>query len=160
MVYEHLPLQQQERTTWQGCRLYMEKGVSENGAVHWHMLLWIEPGNIPDDAVVAEKPRPGDSNSAVSKYLRRIMRKVETHDYCIPKFFQKPFGLTSDKCKYGCPYNVLQEVEELDEDNTRYLYPRRHEEDRMIVPHNLECLWFGVLGTMCMALDVLDQIHL
>ena len=33
-----------------------------------------------------------------------------------------------------------KEVEEPDEDNTRYWYPRRHEEDKMIVPHNLEML--------------------
>ena len=117
-----------------------KKEYQKRGAVHWHMLLWIEPGTIPDDAVVAKMPRPADSNSAVGKYLRRMVRKLETHDYCTPKCFQKAFGQTSDKCKYGFPYNVPQEVEELDEDNTRYLYPRRHEEDRMIVPHNLEML--------------------
>ena len=117
-----------------------KKEYQKRGAVHWHMLLWIEPGTIPDDAIVAEMPRPADINSAVGKYLRRMVRKLETHDYCTPKCFQKAFGQTSDKCKYGFPYSVPQEVEELDEDNTRYLYPRRHEEDRMIVPHNLEML--------------------
>ena len=117
-----------------------KKEYQKRGAVHWHMLLWIEPGTIPDDAVVAEMPRPADTNSAVGKYLRKMVRKLETHDYCTPKCFQKAFSQTSDKCKYGFPYNVPQEVEELDEDNTRYLYPRRHEEDKMIVPHNLEIL--------------------
>ena len=117
-----------------------KKEYQKRGAVHWHMLLWIEPGTITDDAVVAEMPRPADTNSVVGKYLRRMVRKLETHDYRTPKCFQKAFGQTSDKCKYGFSYNVPQEVEELDEDNTRYLYPRRHEEDRMIVPHNLEML--------------------
>ena len=104
------------------------------------MLLWMEPGTIPDDAVVAEMPRPADTNSVIGKYLRKMVRKLETHEYCTPKCFQKAFGQTSNKCKYGFPYSVPQDVEELDEDNTRYLYPRRHEEDKMIVPHNLEML--------------------
>ena len=130
-----------------------KKEYQKRGAVHWHMLLWIEPGTIPDDAVVAEMPRPADTNSAVGKYLRRMVRKLETHDYCTSKCFQKAFGQTSDKCKYGFPYNVPQEVEELDEDNTRYLYPRRHEEDRMIVPHNLKMLvvWGAGHNVQCVS---------
>ena len=117
-----------------------KKEYQKRGAVHWHMLLWIEPGTIPGDAVVAEMPRPADTNSVIGKYLRKMVRKLETHEYCTPKCFQKAFGQTSNKCKYGFPYSVPQDVEELDEDNTRYLYPRRNEEDKMIVPHNLEML--------------------
>ena len=68
------------------------------------------------------------------------MTQLKTHDYCTPKCFQKAFGQVSDKCKYGFPYEVPLEVEKLDEENIRYLYPWRHEEDRMVVPHNLEIL--------------------
>ena len=117
-----------------------KKEYQKRGAVHWHMLLWVEPGTIPDDAVVAEMPRPADTNSDTGRYLRKMVRKLETHDYCTPKCFQKAFGQTSNKCKYGFPYDVPQEVEELDEENIRYLYPRCHEEDKMVVPHNLEML--------------------
>ena len=96
------------------------------------MLLWMEPGTIPDDAVVAEMPRPADTNSVIGKYLRKMVRKLETHEYCTPKCFQKAFGQTSSKCKYGFPYSVPQDVEEL-EDNTCYLYPQRHEEDKRLL---------------------------
>ena len=34
---------------------------------------------------------------------------------------------------------MSQKVQELDEENIHYLYPRRHE-DKMVVPHNLEML--------------------
>ena len=43
-------------------------------------------------------------------------------------------------CKFGFPYNVPQEMDELGEDNTRYLYARHHDEDKMVVPYNLEML--------------------
>ena len=96
----------------------------KRGAVHWHMLLWMEPGTIPTDAVVAEMPQPADTNSTIGKYLRKMVRKLETHDYCTPKCFQKAFGQSSSKCKYGFPYDVPQAVKELDEENICYLYPR------------------------------------
>ena len=104
------------------------------------MLLWIEPGTIPNDAVTAEMPRPADTNCAIGRYLRKMVKKLETHDFCTPKCFQKAFGQISNRCKYGFPYDVPQDVEELDEENIRYLYLRRHEEDKMVVPHNLEIL--------------------
>ena len=117
-----------------------KKEYQKRGAVHWHMLLWVKAGTIPDDAVVAEMPRPADTSSTTGKYLRKLVRKLKMHNYCTPKCFQKVFGQTSNKCKYGFPYDVPQEVEELDEENICYLYPRRHEEDKMVVPHNLEIL--------------------
>ena len=98
-----------------------KKEYQKRGAVHWHMLLWIEPGTIPNDAVVAEMPRPADTNSNTAKYLRKIVRKLEMHDFCTPKCFQKAFGQISNTCKYGFPYKVPQRVEELDEENVRYL---------------------------------------
>ena len=117
-----------------------KKEYQKRGAVHWHMLLWIEPEPIPDDAVVAEMPRSAVTSSKINKYLRKMVRQLETHDYCTAKCFQKAFGQIAAKCKYGFPYEVPLEVEKLDEENTRYLYPRRHEEDKLVVPHNLEIL--------------------
>ena len=92
------------------------------------LLLWIEPGTIPDDAVVAEMLQPADTTSSIGKYLRKMVRQLKTHDYCTPKCFQKAFGQVSNKCKYGFPYEVP------------LVCPRRHEKDRMAVPHNLEIL--------------------
>ena len=39
-----------------------KKEYQKQGAVHWHMLLWIEPGTIPDDAATAKMPRSNDTN--------------------------------------------------------------------------------------------------
>ena len=119
---------------------HVRKEYQKCGAVNWHMLLWIEPGAIPNNAVVAEMPRLADISSATGKHLSKLVRKLEMHDYCTPKCLHKAFGQISNKCKYGFPCNVPQAVKELDEENTRYLYPRRHEEDKMVVPHNLEML--------------------
>ena len=58
-----------------------KKEYQKSGAVHWHMLLWIESGTIPDDAVVAEMPRPADTTSSIGKYLRKMVRQLETHNY-------------------------------------------------------------------------------
>ena len=73
-----------------------KKEYQKRGAVHWHMVLWMEPGTIPTDAVVAEMPQPADTNSTIGKYLRKMVRKLETHDYCTPKCFQKAFGQSSN----------------------------------------------------------------
>ena len=118
---------------------YVWKEYQKRGAVHWDMLFWMELGTNPDDEVVAEMPRPADINSVVGKYVRKMVKKLETHDHCTPKCFQKVFGKTSRECKYSFPYSVPQDVEEFYEDNTCYLYPQWHE-DEMIVPHNLEML--------------------
>ena len=56
VVYEHLPPQQQGRTTRRVVDYVWKQEYQKHGAVHWHMLLRIEPGTIPDDAVVAEMP--------------------------------------------------------------------------------------------------------
>ena len=104
------------------------------------MLVWTEPGTIPDHAVVAEMPRPADTTSSTGKCLRKMVRQLVTHNYCTPKCFQKAFRQVGDKCKYGFPYEVPLKVEKLDEKNIRYLYPQQHKEDRMVVPHNLEIL--------------------
>ena len=55
-----------------------KKEYQKRGAVHWHMLLWIEPGTIPNDAVTSEMPRPADTNCAMGRYLRKMVKKLET----------------------------------------------------------------------------------
>ena len=80
-----------------------KKGYQKRGAVHWHMLLWIEPGTIPDDAVVAEILQPADTTSSIGKYLRKMVRQLETHDYCTPKCFQKAFGQVRTSASMASP---------------------------------------------------------
>ena len=112
----------------------------KRGAVHWHMLLWIEPRTIPDDAVTAEMPRANDTNDPTAHYIRKLVKKLQMHGTCTPKCFQKAFGHTTSKCKFRFPYHVPQESHELNEDNTRYFYKRHHDEDKLVVPYNLEML--------------------
>lgn len=50
--------------------------------------------------------------------------------------FKGSFGKVLSSCKYGFPFKVPQLKEELDEDHVRYLYIRRHDEDKMVVPYN------------------------
>ena len=52
---------------------------------------------LSKDEVVAEMPQPGDSYTA--KYLRKEVRKLEIHDYCSLKGFQKAVGPT--RSHYG-----------------------------------------------------------
>ena len=117
-----------------------KKEYQKRGAGHWHMLLWIEPGTLPDNAVVAEMPRAKDTKNPTAKYIRKLVKELQKHGTCTSKCFQKAFGQTTNKCKFGFPYNVPQEMDELDEDYTRYLYARHHHGDKMVVPYNLEML--------------------
>ena len=63
--HDHLPPKQHRKPTGEGCGLCLEKGISEAWCFHCHMLLWIEPGTISNDAVVAQMPCPADANSDI-----------------------------------------------------------------------------------------------
>ena len=104
MVYEHLPPQQQGRTTWKVVNYVWKKEYQKCGAVQ-HMLLWIEPGTFPDDAVVAEMPRPADTNSAVGKYLRKMVRKlmITAHQSASRKHSARPVANASKAFPTMCP---------------------------------------------------------
>ena len=39
----------------------IKKEYQRRGAVHWHMLIWVEPGTAPKHAVIAEMPRAADT---------------------------------------------------------------------------------------------------
>ena len=56
-----------------------KKEYQKRGAVHWHMLLWIEPGTIP---VVAEMPCAKDTKHPTAKYVRRLVKKQQMHGTC------------------------------------------------------------------------------
>ena len=46
------------------------------GAVHWLMLLWVEPGTAPKHAVMAEMPRAADTNDITAAYLRKLVDRM------------------------------------------------------------------------------------
>ena len=71
------------------------------------------------------------------------MQKYQVHRECYPSRCLKGYGgKVLAKCKYGFPFKIPQLKEELDEDETRYVYVRRCKEDCLIVPYNLEILLF------------------
>ena len=131
------PLGEVEDYTW-------KKEYQKRGAVHWHMLVWVKPDTIPDGVIMAEVPRAPCTSSEIAAYLRKLVLKMLTHQKCFPeRCFKGSFGKVLPYCKYGFPFKVPQKTEELDDDCVRYLYVRRHKEDRMVVPFNPEIaiLW-------------------
>ena len=62
------------------------KEYQKQGAVHWHMLLWIKPGMTPKNPIMAEVPRPPKVDEEhlqeVGTYLRKIVLKMQMHGQC------------------------------------------------------------------------------
>ena len=122
----------------------IKKEYQRRGAVHWHMLIWVEPGTAPSHAVMAEMPRAADTSDVRAAYLRKLVENMLQHKTCYPsRCFKGSHGKLLSKCKYGFPFDVPHETVCLDEDGVRYLYVRRHDEDKNIVPYNPEIaiLW-------------------
>ena len=122
----------------------VKKEYQRRGAVHWHMLIWVEPGTAPPHAVMAEMPRAADTSDVRAAYLRKLVSNMLQHKTCYPsRCFKGSHGKVLSKCKYGFPFEVPHETVCLDEDGVRYLYVRRHNEDKNVVPYNPEIaiLW-------------------
>ena len=119
----------------------IKKEYQRRGAVHWHMLIWVEPGTAPPNAVMAEMPRAADTSDV---RVRKLLENMLQHKTCYPsRCFKGSHGKVLSKCKYGFPFDVPHETVCLDEDGVRYLYVRRHDEDKNVVPYNPEIaiLW-------------------
>ena len=122
----------------------VKKEYQRRGAIHWHMLIWVEPGTAPPHAVMAEMPRAADTSDMRAAYLRKLVENMLQHKTCYPsRCFKGSHGKVLSKCKYGFPFEVPHESVCLDEDGVRYLYVRRHDEDKNVVPYNPEIaiLW-------------------
>ena len=125
-----------------------KKEYQKRGAVHWHMLFWVKPDTIPEGVIMAEVPRIPEIEDEhlqnIGRYLRKIVVKMQHHRRCVPtRCFKGSFGKHLQQCKYGFPFKIPQETEELDEDCVRYVYVRRQYEDSLVVPYNpeLAILW-------------------
>ena len=115
-----------------------------SGAIHWHMLIWVEPGSAPPHAVMVEMPCSADTSDVRAAYLRKLVENMLQHKTCYPsRCFKGSHGKVLSKCKYGFPFTVPQESVCLDKDGVRYLHVRRHDEDKNVVPYNPEIaiLW-------------------
>ena len=118
-----------------------KKEYQKRGAVHWHMLLWVKPGTVPNHAIMAELPRGSDTNDKTSAYLRKLVMQMMQHKVCVPsRCLKGSRGKPLASCKYGFPFHIPQNCEMLDEDCVRYIYVRRLEEDRLVVPYNPELM--------------------
>ncbi len=102
------------------------------GALHIHMMLWLRPGSMKEDAVVAELPRGDDE---ASKALRAKVLKFQMHNCRPMACFRNKKGKVIEECKNGFPAPLRSE-EGYSNDGTRFEYMRRHQEDRRVVPYN------------------------
>ena len=76
------------------------------------------------------------------------------HQECYPeRCFKGYAGKILTKCKHGFPFNIPQLTEEKDEDGIHYLYIRRCKEDQLVVPYNLEIIFFrgASMNIQCVA---------
>lgn len=127
-----------------------KKEYQKRGAVHWHIFFWVKPDTVPENAIMAEVPRGPDTTDAYAAYLCKLVLKMFTHSRCHPdRCFKGSFGKVLSSCKYGFPFKVPQLKEELDEDHVCYLYIRRHDEDKMVVPYNPQFAILWGASTMC-----------
>ena len=107
------------------------------GALHIHMLLWVDNSESKEGKVSAVVPREvGDVN------LREMVLKYQIHSCRPGRCFKKDAKHTL--CKYGFPYALIKE-DGLDESGIRYNYARFESEDAKVVPYNRELLkaWDG-----------------
>ena len=110
------------------------------GALHIHMVVWCEPGTIPEDAVIAEFPRSEDVDDQFTYACRSYVQKFQIHGTCVPgRCFKGPGGKVLDHCKYGFPFDI-EEDDRPDESGMRMLYRRRCKEESRVVPYNLPIL--------------------
>ena len=124
--------------------LVVKKEYQKRGAVHWHMLVWVEEGTSPKHAVMAEMPRGPDTTDECATYVRKLVGEMLLHKQCFAsRCFKGSHGRTLSSCKYGFPFKVPEPCERLDDEMVRYLYQRTLKEDALVVPYNPEIavLW-------------------
>ena len=93
---------------------------------------------------MAEMPRYSDTSNVQAQYARRMVQKYQMRRECYPsRCFKGYGGKVLSKCKYGFPFTVPQFTEELDDEGIRFIYKRRCKEDSLVVPYNLEILFWG-----------------
>ena len=49
----------------------IKKEYLRGGAIHWHMLIWVEPGTACAHAAIAEMPHAADTTDVRAAYLRK-----------------------------------------------------------------------------------------
>ena len=129
---------------------FVRAEYQQRGAVHYHILIWSKKGTFSEHTVVcAEMPR-GEKDEygnydEITNKMREIV-KLNIHkcsNHCNKRIRGKPIKKgQKHHCKYGFPF-ALTHQEYLEESGKRYHYVRRNEEDRNVVPYNMELLVHG-----------------
>ena len=89
----------------------VKKEYQRSGGVHWHMLIWVEPGTAPPYAVMAEMPRAANTSDVRAAYLRKLVENMLQHKTCHPsRCLKGSHGKVLSKCKYGFPFEVPHET--------------------------------------------------
>ena len=111
------------------------------GALHIHGILWLKEGTFDPDSIVAEMPRGQDEKTIE---LRELVKKLQVHACRPNRCFRTWNGKTTDKCKYGFPFN-LRDSDGYSAEGLKYEYKRTQKEDTTIVPYNPSLLlaWRG-----------------
>lgn len=119
------------------CDHWQRIEFQNRGALHIHMLIWVDKSESRDGKVSAVVPR-----NPKEKYLREIVLKYQIHNCRPGRCFKK--DATHRLCKYGYPYPLL-ETDCLHESGIRYDYARHANEDAKVVSYNKELLkaWNG-----------------
>jgi hypothetical protein len=109
--------------------------LQHRGALHIHMLLWLNIKNTSNELILATMHDNPDVKAKVKKY--------QIHTCQTPRCFKSGKKLYT-KCKYGFPFELC-ELDYLDEEVNLYKYKRISNEDVNIVPYNpyLLLLWDG-----------------
>lgn len=115
----------------------------KRGGLHVHMVLWVEEGSLPENAIESEMPRFEHPHN---EKWREYVNAFQIHS-CRPKRCHKGFqGKMTKRCKYGFPFKICDE-ERIDETGIRYLYRRREKEDCNVAFYYLRglLLWVATL---------------
>ena len=128
---------------------FIRTEYQKRGALHYHILLWSKEGSY-DNVISAEVPR-STIPIPVTDRMREYVLKYQIHN-CGPICFKesniktkrskKSKKMDSDHCRNGFPFHLCEEESE-DINGRRILYVRRQEEDRKVVPYNMELLAYA-----------------
>jgi hypothetical protein len=124
---------------------FIRAEYQKRGAVHYHILLWSSGNYDPATVVTAEVQRGEDPHAL---RMRNLVMKYQIHS-CGP-VCRKESLLRNRKrqdrnthiCRNGFPFHICYE-EYNDLEGRRIFYIRRREEDRRVVPYNMELLAFA-----------------
>lgn len=102
------------------------------------MVIWLDDPARAKELVQSTIPRTDHPHN---KDFANYVRTYNIHKCVKERCFKTARGKRLITCKYGFPAPLISEIK-LDEMKIRYQYPRETDEDRSVVPYNLETIMF------------------